>query len=58
VFRLKDAIPQIDGQLSTTCVFVASGKVIWDIEKLSARVNLTLLAQPQAWRGVEAGGGN
>jgi hypothetical protein len=55
VFRLKDAVPQVEGQLSTTCVFVAGGKVVWDVEKLTARISLTLFAQPQAWRGTEAG---
>ena len=48
-FALGDAIPGLSGDLGITHVIVAGARINWSIEQRSARVNINMLAQPQAW---------
>lgn len=52
VFKLGEAIPELAGSLTLNGVFVAGGRIMWDVEKNQARVQLSLLAQPQKWAEV------
>ena len=49
VFPLGEAIPEISNDLAMTGVFVTGGRVIWDIERQVAKIQLSMMTQPQAW---------
>ena len=48
-FALGEAIPGLSSELGITHVIVAGARLNWSVEQRSARVNINLLAQPQAW---------
>lgn len=52
VFSLGEAIPELKSSLSMTNVFVARAQVNWSVSRQSARVMVTMAAQPQAWGEV------
>jgi hypothetical protein len=51
VFRLHEAIPELEGNAEITDCVVQSARATWNVEKQSVGIEVSMLAQPQDWTG-------